>query len=1132
MRSTMRVVAHRYSRIALVIGGTILGLCAMRDASRSGAQDPPRTDDRARRFEAEIAPLFAKHCLECHDTASNSGNLDLSRKVAALKGGDGGPPFVPGKSAESLLWQAVESGEMPKNRAPLTDDEKQQLRRWIDDGAVWSLDAIDPDAHKAGGSATWLQRLTVPEYIETVRVAVGVDIEAEARRVLPKDRRADGFTNTAYNLGVDLSHVEAYARLARTIVGRMDAAAFARKFGNCDRLDETCLREIVSRMGKWMLRGPLDERETQVFLSLANEVVAAGGDFDEVSRYLLEAMLQSPRFVYRIERQRGDGRPRSADPYELAARMSYILWGAPPDAELIRAADAGELKERGNIEVQVARMLNDPRAVARSRQFVHDWLDLGRLASLRPNPQRFPEWDPELAADMCDETLAFFEELAWNQKRPLSDLLNAKLTVASDRLTRHYELDRPPGETRRASRQSPDRVTAGLQFLYVFEERSGTLVRDVAGTGDPINLTIADPSAVRWRESGLEIRATTLISADRSPRRFVDAVRKSNALTLEAWLTPASTAQEGPARILTLSNGVLARNFTLGQERDAFDVRLRTTATSASGTPSLSSPAGSVPLAPVHLVYTRDAKGRATIYLNGAEVAAGTVAGDLSNWGDEFRPALANELSGDRPWQGTLHLVAAYDRALSLDEIRKNHAAFEPAQSRSSGTIDAAWERRDRRVLQALYRFDSGTGDVVRDAANAGDPLDLKIADPSATRWLSDGLAILKPTLLSTSAPPRRLIDAVKNVKAISIEAWITPASLSQTGPARIVSLSSGVSQRNFTLGQEADRIEMRYRSERTDRNGIPAMTSRPASVETRPTHVVFTRDERGRARLYVNGIEQASNDLGGDLSNWDGAFPLLLANESTRDRPWLGTLHLVAIFSRALTPDEIEPIPTGPRMYDLAEYPGRGGILTHGSVLTIGGDEASMVARGLFVLHDLLYSRVGNPPPCVNTTPVPTKPGLTQRAIAMQRLADATCSGCHAKFEPLAFGLEKFDGIGVRHEVDEHGNALREDGEVLFPGTAEPVSYRTSAELMDLLAGSDRVRMGITRKVTQFALGRPLVAADAPHLDKIHADAQARGGTYPALVTAIVLSDLVLQVRTESATLSESQPSPSEAQP
>lgn len=290
-------------------------------------------------FELQIAPLFARHCLECHDSAIRKGGLDLSRKSAALAGGDSGLAIKPGQAAQSLLWQSVASNEMPKNRPALSTEEKGTLRKWLDGGAGWPVEVIDPAiyAYANHSGEVWVQRLTVSEYIETVRSAVGVDIAHEAREFLPPDLRADGFSNTAYNLNVDFKHVEAYGKLAQIIVARMDVPAFAAKFSKSRSLstDET-MRDQVALMGKWLLRGPLDKREIHVYSGIATTVSSAGGSFDDAMRFIIEAMLQSPRFVYRVEDQRGDGAPRAAGPYELASRLSYILWGGPPDEELMR----------------------------------------------------------------------------------------------------------------------------------------------------------------------------------------------------------------------------------------------------------------------------------------------------------------------------------------------------------------------------------------------------------------------------------------------------------------------------------------------------------------------------------------------------------------------------------------------------------------------------------------------------------------------------------------------------------------------------------------------------------------------------------------------------------------------------
>lgn len=611
---------------------------------------------RARHFETKIAPLIAQHCLECHDTATKKGGLDLSRQESALAGGDRGAVIVPGKPAESRLWELVSANEMPRQREHLSESEKKLLEKWLADGATWSLATIDPAVYalSSGVQKVYVQRLTVPEYIETVRSTLGIEIDKEARELLPPDLRADGFKNTAYNLNVDLAHVEAYAKLAEIIVERIDVAALAKQYTGSSELTDENVTKVVEPLGKRLLRGPVEKPEVTLYCGISTSVAAAGGNFEEAIGTILEAMLQSPRFLYRIEGQHGDGSPRPLTQFELATRLSYILWGGPPDDELLAAAEKKSLDKAG-VSAQVQRMLKDERAKRRSLQFASEWLALDRLATLQPNKEKFPDWDAALAADMRAETLAFFEEVVWKQNRPLSELLNAEVTVVTPRLAKHY--------------------------------------------------------------------------------------------------------------------------------------------------------------------------------------------------------------------------------GLKLDNPGKD--------------------------------------------------------------------------------------------------------------------------------------------------------------------------------------------------------------DQSVR--------------------------------VDLKPVPARGGILTQGSTLTAGGDDASMVTRGLFVMHELLRGVVRDPPPCVDTTPQPSKPGLTQRMVAETRLANQSCTGCHSKFEPLAFGLERFDGIGSFREKDEFGNELREDGNILFPGQGQSIGYKSSAELMDLLAASDRVRETITWKVTQFALSRPLGAEDAAAVTAIHREAQKQGGTYQSLMTAIVTSDLVLRGRTES---------------
>ena len=197
------------------------------------------------------------------------------------------------------------------------------------------------------------------------------------------------------------------------------------------------MRTFIERLGRRMLRGPLEEREVDLFRGITTSLVANGGTYEEAVGLVLEAMLQSPRFIYRMENQQAGGRISDA---EQSVRLSFLLWGAPPDEALNAAADKGQLGNASQLRAQVERMLKDPRAVERSMQFASEWLNLGYLANLRPDKQHFPNWNPALAGDMRTETIAFFKEIVWKQNRPLSDLLNAQFTHLTPGLAKHYGL--------------------------------------------------------------------------------------------------------------------------------------------------------------------------------------------------------------------------------------------------------------------------------------------------------------------------------------------------------------------------------------------------------------------------------------------------------------------------------------------------------------------------------------------------------------------------------------------------------------------------------------------------------------------------------------------------------------------
>jgi hypothetical protein len=231
-----------------------------------------------------------------------------------------------------------------------------------------------------------------------------------------------------------------------------------------------------------------------------------------------------------------------------------------------------------------------------------------------------------------------------------------------------------------------------------------------------------------------------------------------------------------------------------------------------------------------HIVYTRSASGEAVVYINGTKKAEAMVSGDFTNWVGDFRLALGNELTRDRPWVGELHRVAIYDCALTPAEVA---TGFKEGVNRMpAGALVA-------------YNFREGRGDTIRDVSERGEPLNLKIEDASAVKWLpGGGLAIEGPGLIASPGPAAKVNDGLKKSRSVTIDAWIKPGKASQTGPARIVSVSRDTGNRNFTLGQKERGYEIRLRTTRTSPNGEPSLSS--AGGQLPLTKICGLRSEEG----------------------------------------------------------------------------------------------------------------------------------------------------------------------------------------------------------------------------------------------------------------------------------------------
>ncbi len=215
--------------------------------------------------------------------------------------------------------------------------------------------------------------------------------------------------------------------------------------------------------------------------------------------------------------------------------------------------------------------------------------------------------------------------------------------------------------------------------------------------------------------------------------------------------------------------------------------------------------------------------------------------------------------------------------------------------------------------LQAHYNFTGGSGTTVADVSGIGEPLDLTIQQAAHVRWLSgQGLEIHTPTLIASAGPATKVINASQRTQAFTVEAWIKPALLEQQGPARIITLSADIYQRNFTLGQDLSDhpggaiYDARMRTAATDDNGQPSLRTLADSVAVALAHVVYTHSPAGERKFFLNGIELQGTILPGDFANWDPTFRLALGSELDGNRQWLGELHRVAFYNCVMAADMV----------------------------------------------------------------------------------------------------------------------------------------------------------------------------------------------------------------------------------
>jgi hypothetical protein len=229
-----------------------------------------------------------------------------------------------------------------------------------------------------------------------------------------------------------------------------------------ERDEVPCAKKILATLSRKAFREPVTDADLERLMTLYQSGRNAA-DFDSAVRLALQAILASPRFVFRFERPPAgtpEGTPYRISDLELASRLSFFIWSSIPDEELISLATQGKLRTPAVLEKQVRRMLADPRAEMLSTNFASQWLHLQNLKNIQPDAYQFPNYSKNLSQSMLRETELFFANLVKHDDSVL-DLLTADYTFVDELLARHYGFANVAGEYFRRV-QIPDANRRGL----------------------------------------------------------------------------------------------------------------------------------------------------------------------------------------------------------------------------------------------------------------------------------------------------------------------------------------------------------------------------------------------------------------------------------------------------------------------------------------------------------------------------------------------------------------------------------------------------------------------------------------------------------------------------------------------
>ena len=406
---------------------TLFTVAGFLSARANSMNEAGLREDAQKGFKEKVEPFVKKYCTSCHGSRAKAG----INFASALKN--------PGGESASLHWKKaianVKVHDMPpedSSKKP-TDEERLQFIKWA--GKVKYLSPRDPGQFV-------IRRLTKKEYANTLSDLYGVDTSiAES---LPEEVAGEGFLNSISPLQSEL-----FLEIANKVVKQVIASKgkgltdnqrklfFEELSKNADHREKA--RGVARSLARGAYRRPPTEEELDVLVDVYDLACNNELNHTEALGLMLKAVLVSPQFLFITPAAVPKSKESIVllDDYQLASRLSYFLWSAPPDAALAALANKGKLHQPEILRGQVSRLLKDERSRALFDGFGSQWLRVNDLDERVFDPKTFPEMTPALRVSMMEEARLFFQSILLENQR-VARLVDSDYTFVNESLAKVY----------------------------------------------------------------------------------------------------------------------------------------------------------------------------------------------------------------------------------------------------------------------------------------------------------------------------------------------------------------------------------------------------------------------------------------------------------------------------------------------------------------------------------------------------------------------------------------------------------------------------------------------------------------------------------------------------------------------